>query len=234
MAVRKNQNQLDPAEWQALIGAMEGIHAFSGPSPRYMDFVKVHVRAMDMNDAGGMSWHVHSMNGSDGFNFLSWHRRFLFDLEARLQQIDPNIALPYWDATTDRTIPQALADPDLLHRWRIRRGVWDPSQLASPQEETDILQVPTFELFQSTLEDFIHGGVHMAVGGDMAGPASPTDPLFFLHHANIDRLWAAWQGDVAHQGRGPSNINEVLQPPPLFGVPVSAVQDIAQLNYSYL
>ena len=22
---------------------------------------------------------------------------------------------------------------------------------------------------------------------------SPNDPIFFLHHANIDRIWAAWQ-----------------------------------------
>ncbi|MCB9760993.1 MAG: tyrosinase family protein [Alphaproteobacteria bacterium] len=23
--------------------------------------------------------------------------------------------------------------------------------------------------------------------------ASPNDPMFFLHHANVDRVWAAWQ-----------------------------------------
>ena len=23
--------------------------------------------------------------------------------------------------------------------------------------------------------------------------ASPNDPIFFLHHAQVDRLWAAWQ-----------------------------------------
>lgn len=27
------------------------------------------------------------------------------------------------------------------------------------------------------------------------GPAtSPNEPLFFLHHANVDRAWAKWQG----------------------------------------
>ena len=41
-----------------------------------------------------------------------------------------------------------------------------------------------------------HGGVHLYVGGDigdMAGGESPNDPIFFLHHANVDRLWAMWQ-----------------------------------------
>jgi len=29
--------------------------------------------------------------------------------------------------------------------------------------------------------------------GTMLLPTSPNDPVFFLHHANIDRLWAEWQ-----------------------------------------
>jgi tyrosinase len=29
------------------------------------------------------------------------------------------------------------------------------------------------------------------VGGDMASvPSAAYDPIFYLHHANIDRLWA--------------------------------------------
>ena len=42
----------------------------------------------------------------------------------------------------------------------------------------------------------LHNQVHVWVGGGnatMAGGASPNDPVFFLHHANIDRIWAQWQ-----------------------------------------
>lgn len=51
----------------------------------------------------------------------------------------------------------------------------------------------------------LHNGVHMWVGGlwadddgamhggTMLYNTSPNDPVFFLHHANIDRLWAEWQ-----------------------------------------
>ena len=39
-----------------------------------------------------------------------------------------------------------------------------------------------------------HGLGHVYVGGDMAsGGMPPNDPMFFLHHANVDRLWAMWQ-----------------------------------------
>lgn len=39
----------------------------------------------------------------------------------------------------------------------------------------------------------MHNGVHGYVGGNMWLETSPDDPIFFLHHANIDRLWCKWQ-----------------------------------------
>ncbi|KUI61095.1 Tyrosinase [Cytospora mali] len=39
-----------------------------------------------------------------------------------------------------------------------------------------------------------HSSAHLAVSGTMKlASASPGDPLFFLHHANLDRLWWIWQ-----------------------------------------
>lgn len=50
----------------------------------------------------------------------------------------------------------------------------------------------------------MHNAVHVYVGGvwskgdkttmgTMVYATSPNDPVFFLHHANVDRLWAAWE-----------------------------------------
>ncbi|GFN11514.1 tyrosinase family protein [Aspergillus tubingensis] len=39
-----------------------------------------------------------------------------------------------------------------------------------------------------------HGGGHVAMGGNGADLfTSPTDPVFFLHHAQVDRMWTLWQ-----------------------------------------
>jgi len=38
----------------------------------------------------------------------------------------------------------------------------------------------------------MHNQVHVWVGGDMLPAASPNDPVFFLNHCNIDRVWEAW------------------------------------------
>lgn len=39
----------------------------------------------------------------------------------------------------------------------------------------------------------MHGGVHTFIGGTTASPASPNDPIFFMIHGNVDRMWAAYQ-----------------------------------------
>jgi len=38
-----------------------------------------------------------------------------------------------------------------------------------------------------------HNRVHVWVGGSMSPGTSPNDPVFFLHHCFVDKLWADWQ-----------------------------------------
>ena len=58
--------------------------------------------------------------------------------------------------------------------------------------------------FRAFLEGFVrvppgpksqmHNGGHTWVTGHMGSvPSAPNDPIFWLHHAAIDRLWARWQ-----------------------------------------
>lgn len=39
----------------------------------------------------------------------------------------------------------------------------------------------------------LHNLVHVWVGGTMGPGTSPNDPIFFLHHAFIDMIWADWE-----------------------------------------
>lgn len=84
----------------------------------------------------------------------------------------------------------------------------------TPAEVQKLLAQPTgnFTAFQYYMEQFIgmHGMVHGIVGGDLAGhcphgsnssncpfEGAPTfsanEPMFHLHHGNVDRLWWLWQ-----------------------------------------
>lgn len=52
--------------------------------------------------------------------------------------------------------------------------------------------------FRIILEGGPHAAPHNFLGGPMPGMTSPNDPLFYLHHANVDRLWAIWQDYHGH------------------------------------
>ncbi|MFJ2580473.1 tyrosinase family protein [Kitasatospora aureofaciens] len=38
----------------------------------------------------------------------------------------------------------------------------------------------------------LHNQVHVWIGGDMGPSTSPNDPVFYLHHCNVDRIWEGW------------------------------------------
>ena len=53
---------------------------------------------------------------------------------------------------------------------------------------------------QGVLENLPHNAVHVDIGGLMTDPdTAAQDPIFWLHHANIDRLWTVWAGDQARK-----------------------------------
>ena len=59
----------------------------------------------------------------------------------------------------------------------------------------------TFNTFAPALEG-VHNSGHVWVGGSMGSiPTAPTDPVFWMHHAEIDRIWAEWQ--AANPGQNP-------------------------------
>ncbi|WNG47735.1 tyrosinase family protein [Archangium minus] len=65
-----------------------------------------------------------------------------------------------------------------------------------------LYDAPPYNSFSSGFRNFlegwegparIHNVVHVWIGGDMADSTSPNDPMFYLHHCNVDRIWRAWQ-----------------------------------------
>jgi tyrosinase len=57
---------------------------------------------------------------------------------------------------------------------------------------TQAMHFPSPSPGSGEIERSPHNNVHNDIGGDMAGGESPLDPVFWLHHANIDRLWNRW------------------------------------------
>ena len=57
-----------------------------------------------------------------------------------------------------------------------------------------------------------HNAGHRFIGGHMAGTFSPNDPVFWLHHANVDRIWAQWQDYQVAQNPGSTHDNHWPDP----------------------
>src|ERR1700722_10345603 len=65
--------------------------------------------------------------------------------------------------------------------------------------------------------------------GDMVNAGRTAfDPLFWGHHANVDRLWAEWQ--KLHPKAGPDDPDETLPP---WTMTVADTYSISQLGYEY-
>lgn len=175
----------------------------------------------DENALDPLGWHMYGAQHSMfcavnsfkmqihyGWFFLPWHRAFLLNLEQKIRFLTdrPEFALPYWDWTRSPKMPAPMfgADNPLNDTTRIQ-GPED----ALPLDFTELgpaMRGPTFRHFvgyprsplapqiEGTLEQSAHNNVHNWIGGNMASfDGAGFDPMFALHHGNIDRLWAAWQ-----------------------------------------
>ena len=119
----------------------------------------------------------------------------------------------------------------------------DPAPLAPPYNQYDlpgdlnyeewILSAPSYTEFQRRLEA-LHGTVHVWTGGTMRDPEwAAYDPIFWSHHAQVDRLWRVWQHH--HGGANPpaAILDRAMSIPqePVFTP--REVLDVKELGYEY-
>ncbi len=202
--IRKNANRLTPGERDRLVAAFAELN--DRGMGRFADFRDMHTARSDGE-------------AHEGPGFLPWHRTYVLDLERELQVIDPGVALPYW--RFDQPAPNifsrefmGLSDSigtvlfsatNPLQFWVTdgRPGiVRRPSFNTATQPALVISEAATLALgpryrdFRGRMQDNPHGRAHTSFGGSsvirVIGTAA-RDPLFFLLHCNVDRLWARWQ-----------------------------------------
>lgn len=136
-------------------------------------------------------------HGTD--QFLSWHRLYLYRFERVLRKAagSPNLTLPFWDWTAHRELPAPFRDTTpgnpLFTSNRFTAVNGGASLPASAVSYGAAFPLVPFASFSSSLEGTPHGAVHVSIGGWMSNvPTAAQDPIFWLHHANIDRLWGLW------------------------------------------
>lgn len=72
------------------------------------------------------------------------------------------------------------------------------SNQTKPSDVAKVIDEPQdLYSFDELLEGLtgVHAGGHFLIGGvGIDAFASPGDPAFYLHHAQVDRVWTIWQG----------------------------------------
>jgi tyrosinase len=206
--IRKNANTLTNPERDRFVAAFAQLN--NQGLGRFADFRDMHTSVA-----------LAQAHGAAGF--LPWHRAYLLDLERELQVIDPSVALHYW--RFDQAAPNiftldflGVSDPlgtvqfspsNPLQFWKTdgvqginRRPLFNIA-LAPPGLRTEAQTLALgnpgnqYKNFRM-MEGNPHGSAHVSFGGVISNAATaPRDPLFFLLHCNVDRLWAKWQRQFA-------------------------------------
>jgi tyrosinase len=107
------------------------------------------------------------------------------------------------------------------------------TRLPTRTDVDELLAVPDYFTFSRRLED-LHGAVHVYVGGDTGHmsqvPLAAYDPIFWTHHAMIDRIWRMWQLRHPSPSYTADYLNTALPPFPLT---VAQTLDVRALGYDY-
>lgn len=222
---------------------------------RYDDFVWAHHQVMMLGPNGDFGPNY----AHRGPAFGPWHRELLKHFEAELRAAvgDPELCLPYWDWTKDRSAANTgfpfttdflggdgagpgaddevtVGDFTLADGWilncdeegfgflRREFGEDGPGLPTAQQVKNCINNATLYDSapwgvnsaaatsLRNYLEGWVgagdlHNAVHRWVGGSMHPGTSPNDPIFFLHHCNVDRIWSVWQQKHPSAGYLPDN-----------------------------
>lgn len=103
----------------------------------------------------------------------------------------PNIFNPLgWTIRAELQGPAALGYGPVLQR----SSALSAGTLPSATDVNAALAAITYSAFRPALERSpLHNSIHGWVGRDMIRMTSPNDPIFFLNHCQVDRVWAMWQ-----------------------------------------
>ena len=181
--------------------------------------------------------------------FLSWHRMYLYYFEriVRSKSGRPNFALPYWgySPTGQRSLPVMFRNGGMFHIPQRRAIINAGGNLAPATVDAGAaMAIIPFSPFSRSLEGTPHDVVHVGVGGG-GGYMSDVllaarDPIFWLHHANIDRLWVRWKAlagrfnpsDAAWLNTNFSFYDEAGSTVTMRGAQI--LDTVAQLRYRYV
>lgn len=168
-------------------------------------------------------WKTCTHRSGSELHFLIWHRLYIAHFEAIVRQISgkADFALPYWDYVDSRyrDMPAAFRDKtsNLYTEARLaslNKGKPIEKFMNSKLDVTDLFEERVYANFNSTIDTAPHGAMHNYIGAGYSSKpnmwneiyqnkqhpglmaevdSAGFDPIFWMHHSNIDYLWQQWE-----------------------------------------
>lgn len=249
--VRKNILSLTPEELADFLEALQTLKS----NGMYDTITAVHGNPTTFN----------LFHGND--YFLPWHRWYVLRIESAVRDLGGKFAcfsMPYWDWTLDAGReaqspiwdifgPMGKKNDSFCMRegpfaeWKnskggcLKRVGSDSYRFFSPAEVLDLIMGKKALVggFRPAFEAGAHSRPHLFIGGAMNSFASPDDPIFWLHHAFVDKVWTMWQDchnfldpdDITAKSFKPDQVDVELAYAP--GVTTRSMWSTRNLGYTY-
>lgn len=217
LRVRREIGSLGPADLDALragIGAMRALPTEDFRSWMYQAGIHGASAAESAAIPDAATYWNQCQHGTA--HFLTWHRWYLLFCEEIIRTMADqcSFTMPYWDYIADGLLPEPLrVPPDSTN------PLYDPTRDEGVNDGTSMMWgLNTSALAKIDFAEFNghagtgsiasnpHNTIHNLVMGNMENTKrAGRDPVFWLHHCNIDRYWECWirQGGGRHHPGSP-------------------------------
>lgn len=215
-SIRKNYQEMTNSEKTALVNAFYTLRSNipNGPADLINDLANFHGDNFSFGNSPQLDIHFNLPDEPQRQIFFAWHRQQMFEMEQAMQAINPNISLPWWDSSVDQSPNSPLWDQNFMgsfnNNWGLNRNLGGNGPLPTPADVATVQANTDFLVYSNNMERGTpHTGAHRWVGGAMPTNYSPRDPIFYLHHTYVDKLWSEWER--AHPGSSSFIIQSMIR-----------------------
>ncbi|KAI9598697.1 hypothetical protein BDF19DRAFT_338702, partial [Syncephalis fuscata] len=185
-AIKTLQNSQNRSKYDAYVQRHVDVTAYAHGNSRFLSWHRAYIRAFEKD--------LQSINSSVMLPYWDW----AYDSQAPEKSIV--LSSQYYGGNGDSKKSWCVPDGQfaswkpknnyncIVRSYNNGQGSHIPAFWGWEPIRSAVFSATSYDQFRKSLEG-PHGNVHNNIGGQFSSMRSPDDPLFWLHHAFVDKLW---------------------------------------------